>query len=106
MQKHSMAERAMQFGAFDALKGFDGMIDEETRIPVHRRELSEDEAAHLSKKLAKLSKGQSVRITYYVRDNYTVISGTVTEIEGALSYLALGRIRIPFGDIVYVAETE
>jgi len=68
----AMEERAAQFGAFEALTGFDDDIEEEARATDEMRELSEDMKAELDERLRILNSCADahppVKITYFVSD--------------------------------------
>ena len=104
MEKMSNVERARQFMPFAALRGFEEMIRQQTREVTPRRELSEEAAAWLSKKLAHLEKGSVVRITYYAEDAYTTVEGMVSELNLPLRFLRIVKQRIELDDILDVTE--
>lgn len=99
MEKNSKADRARQFMPFSALRGFEEMIRAQTREVTPRKELSEYDAARLSKKMYALQKGDMVRVTYYDRDAYVKLEGIVSDIDIPLRTLRVIKTAIPFDDI-------
>ena len=56
MAKMTNLERARQFMPFAALRGFEEMIRQQTKEVTPRRELSEEDAARLSKRILQIEK--------------------------------------------------
>ncbi len=102
-ERTTPASRAVQFSAFDALKGFDALIAENLKIKEARRELSEDVIAAISEELGKIQKGATVKVTYYKDFCYRTAEGTVTAIDPVFSYLMIGKEKILFSDLSAVA---
>lgn len=91
--------RAVQFSAFDALKGYNEMLTKVRREKEPRRELSDDEIEKLDRTLQSLAKGDRVKIRYYLTDCYTTLIGTVREIDLLGQTLKIEKTVIPFADI-------
>ena len=106
MAKMTNLERARQFMPFAALRGFEEMIRQQTREVTPRRELSEDEAARLTKRLLRIEKGSVVRVTYYEEDGYLSMEGMVSEIDLTLRFLCIVKKRIPLDDILEISLVE
>lgn len=106
MEKMSNVERARQFMPFAALRGFEEMIQRQTREVTPRHELSEDEAARLSKKLSRLEKGSVVRVTYYEEDSYLTLDGMISELDLTLRFLRIVKRRIELDDILDIFVVE
>lgn len=64
----TMSQRAAQFSAFSALKGFDDEIAETARYTEEGVELAEERKAELGETLSALKKGDTVAVTYFVPD--------------------------------------
>ena len=66
----SLGSRAKIFSPFAALRGFDDELSEEgaQTLRVARAELSEEEKAALSAKLAGLRRGMTITVRYFVPD--------------------------------------
>ena len=99
----SRAERARQFMPFAALRGFEMMIQEQTREITPRRELSEYDAARLSKKMARVEKGSLVRVTYYDGEGYVRTEGMVSEIDLVGRRLRVIKTEIALDDVADIA---
>lgn len=103
-RKISRAERARQFMPFAALRGFEDMIREQAREVTGRRELSEYEAARLSRKMATVRKGSIVRVTYYDGEAYVSLEGMVSDIDLALRRLRVIKTEIALDDVWDIAH--
>ena len=106
MEKMTNLERARQFMPFAALRGFEELIKQQTREATPRRELSEEEAERLSKKLLRIEKGSVVRVTYYDEDSYLSVEGMVSELDLVLRFLCVVKKRIPLDDILEISLVE
>ena len=91
--------RAVQFSAFDALKGYSEMLTELQREKEPYRELCEEETEKIDLALRKLSKGDRVKVRYYLVDCYTNLFGTVREIDFPGQTLKTENAVIPFSAI-------
>ena len=105
-EKSSNVERARQFMPFAALRGFEELIRAQTRENAPKRELSEYEAARLSKKMSTLEKGDLVRVKYYAGDGYTVLEGMVSEIDIVMRHLRVIKTVIHFDDILDITRMD
>ena len=106
MEKMSNVERARQFMPFAALRGFEEMIQRQTREVTPRRVLSEEEAMRLSKTLSRLEKGSVVRVTYYEEDSYLTLDGMISELDLTLRFLRIVKKRIELDDIFDISIVE
>ena len=103
-EKHprmSVANRAKIFSPFAALRGFDDELAEEgaRTLRVAKAELSEEEKAALSGKLAALRRGMTVTVRYFVPDllcpadppvgRYQTVTGTVQTLDPVQKILRL-----------------
>lgn len=103
--RRSGENRAVQFAAYRALKGYEEMVAEYTREREPRIRLSEESMDILSAKLSALRKGDSVEAKYYETDRYVSLKGTVTDCDGILQVLVIGKKKIPFRDLLNVRKT-
>ncbi len=74
-------QRASQFLAFDALKGFREKLKEKERVRVTRKILMEGHLQELNEKIHNLQKGQMVKIVYFDQDDYVEMQGLVAKID-------------------------
>ena len=102
MEKSSRAERARQFMPFAALRGFEALIAQQERIYTPRRELSEEEAQRLSRRLSCLERGMVIRAVYYDRDAYVTLEGALSEVDEVFRFLRVIKTRIPFDDLLEI----
>ena len=90
------ANRAAQFMPFAALTGYYELVRKQEITVEPKRELTEEKALVLSKKLEGLKRGDLVRVTYY--DTYGR-TGILDEVLPAFRLLKLKDIAIDFDDI-------
>lgn len=91
---------AKQYIPFAALRGYDELLKSAESEPERRRELSEDEAELLSRKMNLTEKGKTVTVTYYKKDRYVTVKDTVKRVDGQRRVLVLEKISIPMDDII------
>lgn len=106
MAKMTNLERARQFMPFAALRGFEEMIRQQTKEVTPRRELSEENAARLSKRILQIEKGSVVRVTYYEEDCYLTTEGMVSQIDLTLRFLCIVKKRISLDDILEISAVD
>ena len=75
------SDRARIFMPFDALKGYKEAIQEKRRVVVSKKELSEDDAETLSRKLLAVKIGMMIKVIYFHEDEYVAIEGMVSKIK-------------------------
>ena len=97
----SLGSRAKIFSPFAALRGFDDELAEEgaQTLRVPKAELSDEEKAALSAKLATLRRGMAVTVRYFVPDllcpasppvgRYQTVTGTVQTLDPVQKALRL-----------------
>ena len=97
-------QRAKQFMPFDAMKGLTEALRErdERRSRVERRELSDEVKERIGSRLARLTGGEEIRITFFSAGHYLTVESVVTECDSVYRYLKLGTERIYFDDILSV----
>ncbi|MGN0650582.1 MAG: YolD-like family protein [Oscillospiraceae bacterium] len=98
------ADRAKQFMPFASLKGYYEMTRRREHIREPRRELSEDSAEELNRKLCAVQQGQMLTVTYYRADHYEDITGMVSEFNTAFRRLTIVKTVIPFDDIIEIVR--
>lgn len=101
-----MSDRAKQFMPFAALKGYYDMIYAREKVSVERRELSEDDAEALSKKLSAISKGDVLKVVYYCDGEYIKQHGIVSRVDFTFRKLTIVKTEIDFDDIYDVEKAE
>lgn len=95
----SPEDRARQFMPFAALKGYYDLVRERERVLESRRELSDEDAAHLSEQVTGLCKGDMVKVAYYDVDAYVTVEGVLTQVDEAYRTLTVVKTRIAFDDV-------
>lgn len=93
------AGRATQFMPFAALTGYHDLARQQEHVAEARRDLTDERAEALSQTVACLSRGDTVRVTYYRTDCYVTLSGVVTRVDADFHVLRVGTVSIPFKDI-------
>ena len=92
-------DRAAQFMPFAALTGYYDLVRACERVSEPRREPGEDEAARISAELARVRRGQLVRVTHYADGAYVTQEGMVARVDEAARELTVVRTRIRFDDV-------
>ena len=82
-----------------ALKGYKEAIKEKQKVIVEKKELSEDDAIMLSRKLNEIKKGDMIKVIYYLDSQYICIEGMLSKINIDERYLMIVKTKIPFIDI-------
>ena len=95
----SYQDRAKQFLPYSSLRGFEDVVAKRRELKCPRRELLEDAAEELSRKLLNLSPGIICRVTYYLRDRYVTEQGEVKRVDEVRHRLILDTVTIPINDI-------
>lgn len=93
------ADRAAQFMPFAALTGYYELARAQERTSEPRREITDEMAAELSRKILSIRRGDLVCVTYYKDDGYTDLVDIVEQVEEPLRQLKVKSARIPFDDI-------
>lgn len=108
-----IADRAAQFSAFAALKGYDDAIDETARITENKIELDESEKVVLNEKLHiiadNISEHPAVSIKYFKPDTkksggeYVTITGRIKKIDiYSNQFTLMDGSLILFNDIIEI----
>ena len=92
-------DRAKQFMPFSALKGYEEALKKQEVVRVPKRELSEEYAENLDRKLRVVRQGDMVAVTYYYRGEYRKIMGLVSRVNATGGALTVVNTRIPFEDL-------
>lgn len=100
------SDRARIFMPFDALKGYKEAIQEKQKIVVDKKELSEDDAVSLSRKLSNVKVGNMIKVTYYHEGEYIMIEGMVSKIKIEERELMIVKTKIKFDDIININGTN
>lgn len=95
------SERAKQFSSFKALGGLDEALEKKRRELGYeeRRILSDDDENIINETLSSLSKGNTVRVTYYNGKMYETAVFTVESVDEINKFLHTREKEIRFGNI-------
>ena len=96
-------ERARQFMPFDALKGYKEAILEKQKVIVEKKEVSEDDAIVISRKLNQIKIGDMIKIIYYDMDEYLCVEGLISKVNIDEKYLMVVKRKISFE---YIKDIE
>jgi len=99
-----MHNRAVQFTPFAALRGYYDLLRGRERVRVPKKELMEDAAEILSRKLALLEKGQMVEVIHYADGEYIATQGIATRIDKIGRKLTIVKTEIDFA-MIYSLQT-
>ena len=91
--------RAKQFMPFATLRGYYDAVRDQERREAPRRELQDEDVMRISAVLARISRGNMVRVTYYDGGAYITKQGAVTEIVPTFRWLSVVKTRIAFENI-------
>ncbi len=97
--KMSQADRAKQFMPFAALKGYDDALRAKEKVVVPRKELSEEMAEELDRKLHQIKLNDVVTVVYYDKDEYIRITGMVSRVDMDGRILKIVNTKIGFENI-------
>lgn len=91
--------RAKQFMPFDALKGFQEALRSKEQPTEPRKELPEDWAEELDRRLRRISLGDFVTAEYFRNGTYVRITGKISNIDQTAKILGIEGCQIPFADL-------
>lgn len=97
--KMSREDRAKQFMPFAALKGYPDALREKEKIVVPKREISEERARDLDRKLRQLRRREMVTVIYFRKGEYLKITGLLSGIDETARTLTVVNTKIAFLDI-------
>ena len=92
-----------QYVPFDALKGFSDKLREVEQEVVKKRELTSDKIEELNEKIQSIRKGDYLKITFYNKNKYDEITGTLKQIDFVNGY-SYFYLKINFDDFRYKNE--
>lgn len=96
------ADRAQQFMPFAALRGYYDLVRQQEHVAQPRHELTEEEAAELSRVFSQVRRRQTISVTHYDGDSYVTTCGLVSNMDmGARTLTVLGA-RISLDDILSI----
>lgn len=94
------SERAKQFIPFSALKGLDEELKRAEKVLCQKRELLEDEAEELNRKLTDIEAGSRIEIEYYRMGEYVKKKGTVKRVDDVYRVIEVDDKKIKISSIV------
>lgn len=102
----SISERAKQFMSFQALRGYEDMVQERTVIKSEKKEITDEQASILSERVKEINKGDMVEITYYEDGSYITFTGMVSNIDLTFKSITVVKKRIEFSSIYNLRKVE
>ena len=94
------SERAKQFIPFSALKWLDEELTRAEKVLCQKRELLEDEAEELNRKLTDIEAGSRIEIEYYRMGEYVKKKGTVKRVDDVYRVIEVDDKKIKISSIV------
>ena len=94
------SERAKQFIPFSALKGLDEELTRAEKVLCQKRELLEDEAEELNRKLTDIEAGSRIEIEYDRMGEYVKKKGTVKRVDDVYRVIEVDDKKIKISSIV------
>ena len=94
------SERAKQFIPFSALRGFYEELTRAEKVLCQKRELLEDEAEELNRKLTDIEAGSRIEIEYYRMGEYVKKKGTVKRVDDVYRVIEVDDKKIKISSIV------
>lgn len=88
-----------QYVPFDALKGFSDKLREVEQEVVKKRELTSDKIEELNEKIQSIRKGDYLKITFYNKNKYDEITGTLKQIDFVNGFIHISTLKINFDDV-------
>lgn len=88
---------------FATLRGFYDLIRERERVTEPKRELSEEHAEKLSRKMNQVRKGMMLSVVYYHTDAYETMEGLVTAFDPMYRSITIVKTKIPLDDVWDIA---
>ena len=82
------------------------MAREQETVREPRRDMTEERALALSKKVASLHKGDIVRIVHYEDGAYRTLIGAIAEIDETFRSLTVVKRRITFDDVLSIEQLQ
>lgn len=95
-------DRASQFVPFAVLRGYYDLVRQEERRPEPRHDLTDEQAAELSRAFAGVERRGMVAITHYADGAYVTTRGMVSDIDEAARTITVVRTRIRLDDILRI----
>lgn len=100
------ADRARQFMPFAALKGYRDMARARERTAQPRHELTEEEAAALSRTVGALKARDLVDVVCYEHGAYRTVRGTVAAVDEASRTISVAGRQLAFEDVLSVKRLQ
>lgn len=97
--KMDRLNRAKQFMPFDSLKGFREALAQKERVPVLKRELSEECKEEIDAKLQQIQKMDPVTVEYFHQGEYVQVTGAVAKVDRTNRIIKIADTDILFDDI-------
>lgn len=103
--KMPVENRAKQFMPFAALKGLPEALAEKERVRVEKREITEDMAEELDRKMQRIKQGEKVVVVYYEEGEYIKIKGMVSKVDRTFGILQIVDTKISIEDILEIEQS-
>lgn len=98
----SKRDRAMQFMAFDALKGLKEAYSEKEQEIEERKELSDEILSEIQESLNNLEINDNVIVRSYQKNKYVNLQGKLKKIDLTKKIIIIDETKIKFKDITSI----
>lgn len=98
----SKRDRAMQFMAFDALKGLKEAYSEKEQEIEERKELSDEILSEIQESLNNLEINDNVIVRSYQKNKYVNLQGKLKKIDLIKKIIIIDETKIKFKDITSI----
>lgn len=98
----SKRDRAMQFMAFDALKGLKEAYSEKEEEIEERKELSDEILSEIQESLNNLEINDNVIVRSYQKNKYVNLQGKLKKIDLIKKIIIIDETKIKFKDITSI----
>lgn len=98
----SKRDRAMQFMAFDALKGLKEAYSEKEQEIEERKELSDEILSEIQESLNNLEINDNVIVRSYQKNKYVNLQGKLKKIDLIKKTIIIDETKIKFKDITSI----
>ena len=102
--KMTPLERAKQFAPFAALRGHGEELQKVSRPLPQKRELTEDEAAILNRRIVSKTKGDRVALIHFNGAEYRRVEGIFRSLDLPHRQLLVDGEAIPLDELVWMSK--
>lgn len=102
----NLIQRAHIFSSYDALKGFQELLEKQEKMPAEKRIVSEDEMEELNRRIYEIQKGMMLTIEYYDGNEIVQKRGIVSRINIPLKQIQIVKTKICLENVIWIELEE